>query len=334
MKKILQILNLKTYFFAVDEKSNKEIILKAVDDVSLDVYEDEILGIVGESGSGKTVTAQSIMQLIPEPSGKIVSGEIFYKGEDVLKKHGEELRKIRGKEIAYIFQETYSSLNPVLTIEEQICEVITTHLDKSYDEARQISVDLLISMGIKDAKDRIKDYPHQFSGGMRQRIALAMALAAKPSLLIADEPTTMLDVTIQQQILDLLLTIKKNKQLTSVIFITHNLGLVSKYCDRVAVMYAGKIQEVSSVSEIMKTPLHPYTKGLLSASAFLKDKDNKVYTIPGNTPSLKELPRGCKFCNRCIEAFDKCFISEPDLIEINPNHFVRCHLYQETKINE
>jgi oligopeptide/dipeptide ABC transporter ATP-binding protein len=334
MKKILQILNLKTYFFAVDEKSNKEIILKAVDDVSLDVYEDEILGIVGESGSGKTVTAQSIMQLIPEPSGKIVSGEIFYKGEDVLKKHGEELRKIRGKEIAYIFQETYSSLNPVLTIEEQICEVITTHLDKSYDEARQISVDLLISMGIKDAKDRIKDYPHQFSGGMRQRIALAMALAAKPSLLIADEPTTMLDVTIQKQILDLLLSIKKNKQLTSVIFITHNLGLVSKYCDRVAVMYAGKIQEVSSVSEIMKTPLHPYTKGLLSASAFLKDKDNKVYTIPGNTPSLKELPRGCKFCNRCSEAFDKCFISEPDLIEINPNHFVRCHLYQETKINE
>jgi oligopeptide/dipeptide ABC transporter ATP-binding protein len=334
MKKILQILNLKTYFFAVDEKSNKEIILKAVDDVSLDVYEDEILGIVGESGSGKTVTAQSIMQLIPEPSGKIVSGEIFYKGEDVLKKHGEELRKIRGKEIAYIFQETYSSLNPVLTIEEQICEVITTHLDKSYDEARQISVDLLISMGIKDAKDRIKDYPHQFSGGMRQRIALAMALAAKPSLLIADEPTTMLDVTIQKQILDLLLSIKKNKQLTSVIFITHNLGLVSKYCDRVAVMYAGKIQEVSSVSEIMKTPLHPYTKGLLSASAFLKDKDNKVYTIPGNTPSLKELPRGCKFCNRCSEAFDKCFISEPDLIEINPNHFVRCHLYQETNINE
>jgi peptide/nickel transport system ATP-binding protein len=302
MKKILQILNLKTYFFAVDEKSNKEIILKAVDDVSLDVYEDEILGIVGESGSGKTVTAQSIMQLIPEPSGKIVSGEIFYKGEDVLKKHGEELRKIRGKEIAYIFQETYSSLNPVLTIEEQICEVITTHLDKSYDEARQISVDLLISMGIKDAKDRIKDYPHQFSGGMRQRIALAMALAAKPSLLIADEPTTMLDVTIQKQILDLLLSIKKNKQLTSVIFITHNLGLVSKYCDRVAVMYAGKIQEVSSVSEIMKTPLHPYTKGLLSASAFLKDKDNKVYTIPGNTPSLKELPRGCKFCNRCIRS--------------------------------
>ncbi|MEI7485559.1 MAG: ABC transporter ATP-binding protein, partial [Ignavibacteriota bacterium] len=201
MKKILQILNLKTYFFTADEKSNKEIVLKAVDDVSLDVYEDEILGIVGESGSGKTVTAQSIMQLIPEPSGKIVSGEIFYKGEDILKRHGEELRKIRGKEIAYIFQETYSSLNPVLTIEEQICEVITTHLDKSYEEAAEISAGLLESMGIKDAADRIKDYPHQFSGGMRQRIALAMALAAKPALLIADEPTTMLDVTIQKQIL-------------------------------------------------------------------------------------------------------------------------------------
>jgi ABC-type dipeptide/oligopeptide/nickel transport system ATPase component len=241
MKKILQILNLKTYFFASDEKTGKEIILKAVDDVSLDVYEDEILGIVGESGSGKTVTAQSIMQLIPEPSGKIVSGEIFYKGEDVLKKQGEELRKIRGKEIAYIFQETYTSLNPVLTLEEQICEIITTHLDKTYNEAVQIAVDLLDSMGIKDAKERIKDYPHQFSGGMRQRIALAMALSANPSLLIADEPTTMLDVTIQKQILDLLLSIKKNKQLVSVIFITHNLGLVEKYCDRVVVMYAGKI---------------------------------------------------------------------------------------------
>jgi oligopeptide/dipeptide ABC transporter ATP-binding protein len=334
MKKILQILNLKTYFFTVNENSNKEIILKAVDDVSLDVFEDEIFGIVGESGSGKTVTAQSIMQLIPEPSGKIVSGEIFYKGEDVLQKHGEELRKIRGKEIAYIFQETYSSLNPVLTIEEQICEVITTHLDKSYDEARRISVDLLNSMGIKYAKDRIKDFPHQFSGGMRQRIALAMALAANPSLLIADEPTTMLDVTIQKQILDLLLTIKKNKQLTSIIFITHNLGLVSKYCDRVAVMYAGKIQEVSAVEEIMKAPLHPYTKGLLSASAFIKDQDNKVYTIPGNTPSLKELPQGCKFCNRCTETIDKCFVDEPDLIEIKPDHFVRCHLYKGSNVNE
>jgi len=329
MKKILQILNLKTYFFTADEKSNKEIVLKAVDDVSLDVYEDEILGIVGESGSGKTVTAQSIMQLIPEPSGKIVNGEIFYKGEDVLKKHGEELRKIRGKEIAYIFQETYTSLNPVLTVEEQICEVISTHLDKSYNEAVQIAVDLLVSMGIKDAKERIKDYPHQFSGGMRQRIALAMALSANPSLLIADEPTTMLDVTIQKQILDLLLSLKKNKRLTSVIFITHNLGLVAHYCDRVAVMYAGKIQEVSSVSEIMKSTLHPYTKGLLYASAFVKDKDNKVYAIPGSTPSLKELPKGCKFCNRCTETTDKCFIDEPDLIEIKPNHFVRCHLYQK-----
>lgn len=327
MNKILQILNLKTYFFASDEKTNKEIILKAVDDVSLDVYEDEILGIVGESGSGKTVTAQSIMQLIPEPSGKIVSGEVIYKGENILNKHGEELRKIRGKEIAYIFQETYTSLNPVLTVEEQICEVITTHLEKTYEEAVEIAVELLVSMGIKDADLRINDYPHQFSGGMRQRIALAMALAAMPTLLIADEPTTMLDVTIQKQILDLLLSIKKNKQLTSVIFITHNLGLVSKYCDRVAVMYAGKIQEVSPVTELIKTPLHPYTKGLLYASAFIKDKNNKVYTIPGNTPGLKELPRGCKFCNRCTEAIDICFAVEPQLVEIKPNHFVRCHLY-------
>lgn len=327
MKKILQISNLKTYFFTADEVTNKEIILKAVDDVSLDVYEDEILGIVGESGSGKTVTAQSIMQLIPEPSGKIVSGEILYNGKDVLKMHGEDLRRIRGKEIAYIFQETYTSLNPVLTIEEQVVEVITTHLDKSSDEAKQIAAELLESMGIKDAKERIKEYPHQFSGGMRQRIALAMALAANPSLLIADEPTTMLDVTIQKQIMDLLLSIKKSKQLTSVIFITHNLGLVAKYCDRVAVMYGGKVVEVSTVNDLIKTSLHPYTKGLLYASAFLKDKDNKVYTIPGNVPSLKEERKGCKFCDRCSEAIEKCFSEEPELIEIKPDHFVSCHLY-------
>lgn len=332
MKKILQILDLKTYFFTTDEKNNKEVILKAVDGVSLDVYEDEILGIVGESGSGKTVTAQSIMQLIPEPTGKIVNGEILFKDENILLKQGEELRKIRGKEIAYIFQETYSSLNPVLTVEEQICEVITAHLDKSYNEAVQISVDLLYSMGIKDAGNRIKDYPHQFSGGMRQRIALAMALAAKPALLIADEPTTMLDVTIQKQILDLLLSIKKNKQLSSIIFITHNLGLVSKYCNRVAVMYAGKIQEVSAVEELMKAPLHPYTKDLLSASSFKKDENNKVYTIPGNTPGLKDLPRGCKFCTRCSVSVDVCFVDEPELTEIKPNHFVRCHLYKKEDI--
>ena len=327
MNKILQLLNLKTYFFASDEKTNKEIILKAVDDVSLDVYEDEILGIVGESGSGKTVTAQSIMQLIPEPSGIIVSGEVIYKGENILNKHGEELRKIRGKEIAYIFQETYTSLNPVLTVEEQICEVITTHLNKTYREAAEISVGLLADMGIKEPAERIKDYPHQFSGGMRQRLALAMALAAKPALLIADEPTTMLDVSVQKQILDLLVSAKKKQEITSVMFITHNLGLVSEYCDRVAVMYAGKIQEMSPVAELLKSPLHPYTKGLLDASRFAKDKDNKIYTIPGYTPGLKELIPGCKFCNRCSEALDKCFTDEPSLIKITPNHFVRCHLY-------
>lgn len=326
MSALLEIRNLKTYFRS---ENSKEYDIRAVDGVSFSVNKGEIFGIVGESGSGKTVTAQSIVKLLPEPISRIVSGEIIYKGKDIIKTESEELRKIRGKEIAYMFQEPYTSLNPVITIEEQISEVITTHLGKTYEEACGIAAELLESMGIRDAKKRIKDFPHRFSGGMRQRIALAMALAADPSLLIADEPTTMLDVTIQKQILELLINIKKDRKDFSIIFISHNLGIVTNYCDRAAVMYAGRIQEISDAKELSGNAMHPYSKGLIQASQFQKNEDNRVYTIPGSTPRLNEIHEGCRFCNRCSEAVDLCFKKEPELLEIKENHFVRCHLYNE-----
>lgn len=324
MSGLLEIRNLRTYFRSA---GSKDYDIKAVDGVSFNVNKGEIFGIVGESGSGKTVTAQSIVKLLPEPTSRIVSGEIIYKGKDIIKTESEELRELRGKEIAYMFQEPYTSLNPVITIEEQIAEVITTHLGKTYEEACGIAVELLESMGIRDAKKRIKDFPHRFSGGMRQRIALAMALAADPSLLIADEPTTMLDVTIQKQILELLINIKKVRKDFSIIFISHNLGIVTNYCDRAAVMYAGKIQEISNAKELARNAMHPYSKGLMAASQFKKKEDNRVYTITGSTPGPKEIYEGCRFCNRCSEAIDLCFKTEPELTEVKENHFVRCHLF-------
>lgn len=332
MNILLEIKNLKTYFRSY-ETVNKDYTIKAVDGVSLQIRAGEILGLAGESGSGKTVTAQSIVKLLPEPVSKIIAGEIFYKGKDILKSSGEELRRLRGKEIAYMFQEPYTSLNPVINVEEQIVEVITTHLDKSYKEARALAVELLVNMGIINSSVRIKDYPHMFSGGMRQRIALAMALAANPSLLIADEPTTMLDVTIQKQILDLLLEIKSTVKDFSILFISHNLGIISKYCDRTAVMYAGKIQEILLANVLESNSRHPYTKALLRASKFKKNERNRIYTIRGNTPDLNNLPKGCKFCVRCEEAIDVCFSVEPELYKITEEHFVRCHLYENEKVN-
>lgn len=323
MNVILEIKDLRTYF----RSNGEEYDAKAVDGVSLKINKGEIFGIVGESGSGKTVTAQSIVKLIPEPACKIVSGEILYKGKDVLKAEGEELRKIRGKEIAYVFQEPYTSLNPVITVEEQITEVIMTHLGKSYDEARNDAAEILESMGIKDAGKRIKDFPHMFSGGMRQRIAIAMALAANPSLLIADEPTTMLDVTVQKQILELLIKIKKEREDFTIILISHDLEIVTQYCDRAAVMYAGRIQEIADAKELSKNAMHPYTKGLMAAAKFLKDENGRVYTIPGSTPAIKNMPEGCRFCGRCNEAMDKCFKKEPEITEVKDNHFTRCYLY-------
>ncbi len=351
MKKLVEIRNLRTYFFieATDKQQKTEEIYKkeeflkkfydedkklkgkfpakAVDDVSFDIFEGEVLGIVGESGSGKSVTAYSITRLVPDPPGKIVGGEVLFRGVDLLKLSYEEMKKYRGYEVAMIFQEPMTSLNPVMKIGEQIMEVIFTHEKVKKEEAKKIAIEMLEAVGIPDAARRMKDYPHQFSGGMRQRVMIAMALACNPSLLIADEPTTALDVTIQAQILDLMLKIKKKREDAAIILITHNLGIVAEMCDRVIVMYGGKIQEVGNVFEIFKDPKHPYTRGLLqSLPDPYKDDQGELKAIPGIIPHILELPKGCKFCTRCTEVMDKCWLEEPELKEISPGRQVRCHL--------
>ncbi len=344
-KKLVDIKNLKTYFFVepIDYKSKPEIDetlkpfysdkrlrgkvpAKAVDDVSFDIYEGEVLGIVGESGSGKSVTACSINRLIPDPPGKIVGGEILFKGTDLLKLSFEEIKDYRGKEIAMIFQEPMTSLNPVLKIETQLTEVLLYHEKILKENAVDKAIELMESVGIPDAKKRIKDYPHQFSGGMRQRVVIAMALACNPSLLIADEPTTALDVTIQAQIIDLMLKIKSEREKSAILLITHNLGIVAEMCQRVIVMYGGKIQEIADVNELFNNPKHPYTVGLLESlpDPYVKT-GKKLKSIPGLIPHILELPKGCRFCTRCTKATDECRASEPELKETGNGHFVRCH---------
>ncbi len=351
MKKLVEVKNLRTYFFIeatdkqllAEEKYTQEGFLKkfydedkklkgkfpakAVDDVSFDIYEGEVLGIVGESGSGKSVTAYSMTRLIPDPPGKIVGGEVLFKGVDMLKLSYEEMKKYRGFEIAMIFQEPMTSLNPVMKIGEQITEVILTHEEITNDEAKKKAIEMMEAVGIPDAEKRMKDYPHQFSGGMRQRVMIAMALACNPSLLIADEPTTALDVTIQAQILNLMVKIKKQREDAAIVLITHNLGIVAEMCDRVIVMYGGKIQEVGDVFSIFNDPKHPYTRGLLqSLPDPYKEHQGKLKAIPGIIPHILELPKGCKFCTRCTEVLDKCWLEEPELREVAPGRQVRCHL--------
>ena len=349
-KKLVEVKNLKTYFFV--EATDKQITehtedfdpklkelyksdnylkgkvpAKAVDDVSFNIIEGEVLGIVGESGSGKSVTAYSITRLVPDPPGKIVGGEVIFKGVDLLKLTFEEMKKYRGKEIAMIFQEPMTSLNPVMKIGDQITEVILQHEKVSKDEAVKKAINMLELVGIPSAEKRMKDYPHQFSGGMRQRVMIAMALSCHPALLIADEPTTALDVTIQAQIIELMLRLKKERVEAAILLITHNLGVVAETCDRVIVMYGGKIQEIADVDPLFEKPLHPYTVGLLSS---LPDPDKPKETlqaIPGIIPHILELPKGCKFATRCTKVFDKCWDEEPALIEKEGNRFVRCHLY-------
>jgi oligopeptide transport system ATP-binding protein len=337
-KKLVEIKNLKTYFY-VEPTDNmikdnpaltyrSKVPAKAVDDVSFDVYEGEVLGIVGESGSGKSVTAYSINRLVPEPPGKIESGEVIYKGVNLLDISFEEMKKYRGKEISMIFQEPMTSLNPVLKIKNQLIEVIRQHEKVEKDEAFKRSVEMLEQVGIPDAEKRINDYPHQFSGGMRQRVMIAMALSCNPSLLIADEPTTALDVTIQAQILDLMLKLKNERKESAIILITHNLGVVAEMCQRIIVMYGGKLQEVGSAEDIFEKPKHPYTIGLLkSLPDPYREGQKELDAIPGIIPHILELPVGCKFCTRCKEVMEKCWTEEPALKELNPGHFVRCHLY-------
>ncbi|MHA1706037.1 MAG: ABC transporter ATP-binding protein, partial [Promethearchaeota archaeon] len=373
--KLIQIKNLKTYFFA------EEGIVKAVDGVSFDIYKDEILGLVGETGCGKSVTALSILRLVREP-GKIIEGNIIYNGIDLLTLPENEVRKYRGRDITIIFQDPLNSLNPVLSIGEQISEVFLLHqyneirneldrrlivrkekkkkikeltqklkqnsdltlkqkeaIKKEINELKKQtkhfpvlkdvlldkSVEIIKKMGIADAEEIVNRYPHELSGGMRQRIMIAMALSCNPGLLIADEPTTALDVTIQAQILDLMQQLKKKYQ-TSILLITHDLGIIAEMCDRVAVMYSGNIVEYAIAEELFKRPSHPYTQGLIGAIPSIEKRNKKLKTIRGMVPNLIYPPSGCRFHPRCDERLEVCDKVRPELIKIGEKHYVACHL--------
>jgi peptide/nickel transport system ATP-binding protein len=321
-KLLLKIRNLHTYFYTDDG------VAKAVDGVDLELVEGGTLGVVGESGCGKSVTALSIMRLIPDPPGKIMQGKIVFGGKDLLALSEAEMRKIRGRSISMIFQEPMTSLNPVFQIGDQISEVLTLHEGLSKKEAWNRSIEMLKMVGIPAAERRITEYPHQLSGGMRQRVMIAMALACSPKLMIADEPTTALDVTIQAQILELINRLQREKGM-SVILITHNLGVIAETAQMVAVMYAGRVVEYTDVRTLFATPQHPYTQGLLKSIPRLDEdhaKKAKLEAIPGLVPSLLDLPPGCKFSNRCKYVFEKCG-QEPPLEEVSTGHFVRCWLH-------
>ena len=322
---VLQIRGLRTHFFT------ESGVAKAVDGVDLDVRPGEVLGLVGESGSGKSVTALSILRLVPDPPGRIVGGEIWFKGRDLLALPWEQIRRVRGREISMIFQEPMTSLNPVFTIGNQVMEVIVEHEPRTpREQVRARAVQMLADVGIPDAAGRMSQYPHELSGGMRQRVMIAIALALNPALLIADEPTTALDVTIQAQILDLMLALKARHEAGAILLITHNLAVVAETCDRVAVMYGGRIQEVAPVRELFRSPLHPYTRGLLASLPRVDgERTRRLTTIPGAVPDIHMLPPGCKFSTRCQERFEPCADIEPPLVEITPDHWVRCHLHDD-----
>lgn len=324
MKELLKVKNLKTYFFT------HEGTVKAVDEVSFSVNQGKTLGLVGESGCGKSVTALSIMRLIPNPPGKIVSGEIWFEGKNLLKLDDKQIRKIRGKKISMIFQEPMTSLDPVFTIGHEIVEVIQLHQGLNKEEARKKSIEILKIVGIPDVEKRINNYPHQLSGGMRQRVMIAMALSCNPTLLIADEPTTALDVTIQAQILRLINDLK-DKFGASVMLITHDLGVIAEMCDNVAVMYAGHIVEYTDVYTLFDNPLHPYTKGLSKSIPRMNVDVEHLNAIPGIVPNLLDLPSGCPFHPRCDFSFKRCVEEMPELIEIEDSHLVKCHLVKRSK---
>jgi len=319
---LLEIRNLKTYF---DVRGG---VLKAVDDVSVTIDPGETLGLVGESGCGKSVTAASIMRLIPMPPGRIAGGEILFDGIDIVKRPESEMRKIRGKMISMIFQEPMTSLNPVFTVGDQVAEVIGLHEKLSGREIRDRVIEAFRLVRIPAPESRIKEYPHQMSGGMRQRVMIAMALACHPKLMIADEPTTALDVTIQAQILDLMNKLKEETG-ASILFITHDLGVIAEMAQKVAVMYAGKIMESADVETLFAEPKHPYTVGLMSSIPILGigKKQKRLSTIAGVVPSLFKLPKGCLFNERCTAVRKECVTMEPPMIDLGNGHLVRCHIY-------
>ena len=321
MDKLIEIHNLKTYFHT------EAGVAKAVDDISFDIYKGEVLGIVGESGSGKSVTSLSINRLIPNPPGEIVGGKIIYNDIDLLSLSYEKMRELRGQDIAMIFQEPMTSLNPVTKIRVQMNEILMQHKGLSEEEATNKSITMLGSVGILEPEKRINDYPHQFSGGMRQRVMIAMALQCNPTLLIADEPTTALDVTIQAQILDLMMTLKEKREDAAILLITHDLAVIAETCDRVIVMYGGKIQEIATIDELFNNPLHPYTKALMESIPRLEKKEERLKTLKGMVPSILELGDGCKLCSRFDPKDCACGGTgiEPELFEHKDNHFVRCN---------
>ncbi len=317
---VLDVKNLKTWFYT------EEGTVRAVDDVSFNIRKNEIVGLVGESGCGKSVTSLSIMGLLPIPPGRIEGGEIFFQGKDLLKASEKELQNIRGNEITMIFQEPMTALNPVARVGLQIAEVLEFHSDLTKQERWNKAVEMIKLVGIPEPEKRAEAFPHELSGGMRQRILIAIALIQNPSLLIADEPTTALDVTIQAQILDLIN--KLNKKFNSaVLLITHDLAVIAENVDRVIVMYAGKIVESANVRDLFANPAHPYTRGLLKSIPVLGDPDKKLTPIKGNVPNLIDLPSGCSFQNRCPEAFDRCSREIPEITDYKSDHQVRCHLY-------
>jgi len=320
---ILSVNDLKTYFMTEDG------VVKAVDGISFELKKGETLGIVGESGSGKSVTNLSVMRLIPEPPGKIAGGTITFDGIDVLGLPIDEVRKIRGRRIAMIFQDPMTSLNPFLKISTQLMEVTQLHLGHTRAQAREHAIKMLKTVGIPDAENRINGYPHEFSGGMRQRVMIAIALSCDPELLIADEPTTALDVTIQAQILELIKDLKARMG-TSVILITHDLGVVAGMTEKIIVMYAGKVFEQAPTRELFATPANPYTKGLLkSVPDPAHEQGKELYQIPGLPPDVAHLPPGCPFAERCDRAADICRSQYPPLVQINQDHHSLCHFARE-----
>jgi oligopeptide transport system ATP-binding protein len=315
---LLEVTGLKTQFFTQDG------VVKAVDGVSFHVNEGETLGIVGESGCGKSVSVLSVMRLIPQPPGKIVDGEVMFEGIDLLHVSDNEIRKVRGNQIAMIFQDPMTSLNPVLTIGRQIGEALELHMGMNKEESRKRSAQLLEMVGIAEAEDRLDDYPHQFSGGMRQRAMIAMALACNPQLLIADEPTTALDVTIQAQIVELVKRLRDEIGM-AIIWITHDLGVVAGLADRMMVMYAGHAVEEAPVKEVYGDPRHPYTIGLLGSLPRLDEiREDKLQSIEGLPPDLIDLPPGCPFEPRCVYAIEKCRTDTPRLEPVGPRHRIAC----------
>ncbi|MFX1251090.1 MAG: ABC transporter ATP-binding protein [Promethearchaeota archaeon] len=319
-QQLLKCENLKVYFYTEDG------VVKAVDGITIDINQGETLGLVGESGCGKSVTSKAIMRIVENPPGRIIDGRVLFRGENLLEKSEEEMRKIRGKEISMIFQDPMTSLNPVFTVGDQIAEAIELHQDVEHDEAIEKAAKMMDLVGIPESEIRVNDYPHLFSGGMRQRVMIAMALSCNPSLLVADEPTTALDVTIQAQVTELMRNLKRELN-TAILYITHNMGVIAEMSDRVAVMYAGNIVEFTDAHTTFKNPKHPYTRALLGSIPRLDIRRDRLDVIRGSVPNLITPPSGCRFHPRCPEMFQLCKDKVPPTYEVEPNHFVRCHLY-------